>query len=158
VSRVSTTLLLLTVLLPAALDAQAPAEPRVLSSIFAEVFGNALYGSLNYDRLVRQDVSARVGVGPFGAGVLMGNYLYGNGGHRLEAGAGVLVSVLSEPSAHGGENEGPLSGQNLLGTGTLGYRRQPPAGGTVLRAGLTPLLGRGGQIALWFGISVGYAF
>jgi hypothetical protein len=37
VSRVSTTLLLLTVLLPAALDAQAPAEPRVLSSIFAEV-------------------------------------------------------------------------------------------------------------------------
>jgi hypothetical protein len=169
VSRVPATMLFYRLMFPAALAAQAPVEPRARNSIFVEAFGNTLYGgSLNYDRLVREPVSARIGVSPFGAGVLMGNYLYGNGGHRLEAGAGILVSLRSEPSAPGGldgviscsacETEGPVARQSLLGTATLGYRHQPPAGGAVLRAGLTPLIGRRGQIALWLGISVGYAF
>jgi hypothetical protein len=167
--KVISTVLLFHVMFPAALDAQAPAEPWARNSIYVEAFGNALFGgSLNFDRLVRAAVSARAGVSPFGAGVLMGNYLHGNGANRLEAGAGILVSLRSESSAPEGsegvfscpacENEDPLSGGNLLGTATLGYRHQPTAGGTVLRAGLSPAIGRRGQVALWFGISAGYAF
>lgn len=113
------------------------------NAFFVELFGNALYGSLNYERALAPNLSARVGLGPLGpTGTLMLSYLSGTGSHRLETGGGLLLRAGSS---------------NVLGTATMGYRYQRPTGGPLFRAGFTPLVG-GGGVAPWFGISFGVGF
>jgi hypothetical protein len=133
--------LLLLLALPASVDAQRAAPAQ--NVVYAELLGNALFGgSVNYERMLTPQFSARVGASPFGAFPVMLNYLPGRGPHLAEAGIGVLAN---------GSNE------NFLGTATLGYRHQPRNGGLVLRAGWTPLIGAEG-VATWVGASVGFAF
>jgi hypothetical protein len=45
---------------------------------------------------------------------------------------------------------------SIIGTGTLGYRYQPPQGGFVFRVGITPMVGQ--RLILIGGISAGIAF
>lgn len=124
-------------------EARAQNAPPVHNLVYAEALGNALYGgSVNYERMLAPRFSARLGASPFGSFPVMLNYLPGQGNHAAEVGVGVLLGASDE---------------NLLGTGTLGYRYQPREGGMVFRAGWTPLIGAAG-VATWAGVSLGFAF
>jgi hypothetical protein len=160
----SLVLLLALLLVPGAARAQAPA-PTARNAFYLELGGNTILYSLNYDRLFTDKVSGRVGVMFFGAadedssaGVvatpIMASYLWGEGNSRFETGAGLLLVSGGVENVEGFEDEG-FSG--AVGTATLGYRYQRPAGGFVFRAGVTPVFSLYG-IAPWFGISFGYSF
>lgn len=126
--------------LPLRVDGQEAAPVR--NALYAELFGQAFYGgSINYERTLTPQFSARLGVSPFGLLPVMLNYLPGEGDYTAEVGLGVLAG----------------SGDNLLGTATLGYRYHPQYGGIVLRIGWTPFFGAGG-VGTWGGASVGFAF
>lgn len=157
-------LILALLLAPGAARAQAPA-PTARNAFYVELGGNALLYTLNYDRLLTDRVSGRVGVMFLGAadedssaGVvgapIMASYLWGEGNSRFETGAGLLLLSGGIENVEGYEDE-DFSG--TVGTATLGYRYQRPAGGFVFRAGLTPIFNLGGVVP-WFGVSFGYAF
>lgn len=109
---------------------------------YVELGGNVLWpGSLNLEVMLTPELAVRVGAAPGAAFPLMLNYLQGRGPHRAELGLGVLLGA----------------GEDVYGTGTIGYRYQPRDGGLVLRAGITPLLDNG-AVAPWAGLSIGISF
>jgi hypothetical protein len=119
-------------------SAAPPQSPPAQHLLYAELFGNALIlGSINYEAMLTTRLSARVGASPFRAFPVMLNYLVPDGRHRLETGAGVLITS-----------------SGVAGTATIGYRRQPLAEGILLRVGLTPYVERG-RVGWWAGLSVG---
>ena len=147
--------------LPGALDAQR-------NAVYAELFGNALLGSINYERVVVDRVSVRTGLGAVpgmfevGARVhapVMLTYVAGHGQHRLEAGGGVvLMYVLPYSGPDQGYGDADHGFARPEATGTLGYRWQPAGrGGLIYRAGLTPWFRRD-EIVPLFGVSAGMAF
>lgn len=73
---------------------EGPAAPR-RNTFYAELGGSGALASLNYDRLVSERVNLRFGVGGMPligpAIVAMPNLVFGQGRHRVEVGAGVLV-------------------------------------------------------------------
>jgi hypothetical protein len=119
-----------------------------------EVFGPSILGSLNYERMIGTNFSARAGVGwipGFDVGArlhtpLMLNFIVGEGQHRLEAGAGAVVvyalnrGIEEDESVHAGFRA-PYA------TGTLAYRLEPAEGSTlhggIYRVGLTPVYSDG---------------
>ena len=144
-------------------DAARPVTAR--NAAYVELLGNGLLYSMNYDRMITPRVSARVGIMGLGAATdsasagiiaapVMVNYLFGEGNSHLETGIGLMLASGSVDDVEGFEDE---SFSGAVGTATLGYRYQRPAGGFVFRAGLTPFFGTDG-IAPWFGISFGYGW
>lgn len=160
-------------LLAAVLCAAAAPAGAQQNAVHVEALGPAVLGSVNYERIAWDRVSARVGIGAvpeiFEVGTtlhapLMLNVFIGRGEHRLETGAGmVAVYVLphSDPEnetqevAHAGFRRPDL-------TGTLAYRWQPGAEsrlkGGVYRLGFTPVMRPGGTVYPLFGISAGVVF
>ncbi|HLL46985.1 MAG TPA: hypothetical protein VK399_09745 [Longimicrobiaceae bacterium] len=141
---------------PGAARAQAPAR----NSVYVELLGNGVLYSMNYDRKFSDHVSGRVGLMALGAALVpvMGNYLAGNGNHRLELGAGpLLIFAPDELKLDEAEELESTSDFAVAGTATLGYRYQPVYGGFVFRIGFTPVFGEGGVFP-WVGASFGYAF
>ncbi len=179
-STVAQPFVLLLILLVAStreLPAQA-GEPGARNAIYVELLGNAvLFGSINYDRMLSENISVRVGASPLLA-LAMGNYLTGSGNSRLEIGLGVSRLYRREIGP-GSQREGPPEQYQYevceqqgecrtvevperitvapMGTATVGYRYQPRGGGLLLRVGLTPIIGRHG-ITPWVGASLGLAF
>jgi hypothetical protein len=94
---------------------------------------------------------------------LLLNALTGAGTHHLEFGAGVLGAHRSFTRAARGTTE---SSTALVLTGTVGYRRQRPGRGLVLRVTATPSYGFGGAGAAYpgdgllmlAGLGLGYSF
>ena len=161
-------------------------QPMAENSLYVELGGNGFVYSLNYDRMIAEDVSVRFGFEYFslsakdtnsesetnGAGVKIGSYFipatlnffvtsHDNGragSSKLEIGAGPLILFVT------GTGTGTLAGKSVSGsvigaTGTVGYRYQPYDGGFVFRIGFTPIYFRDWLGLLPFaGISVGYAF
>lgn len=143
------------------------------NSIYAEIGGNALLYSLNYDRRLQDNVTARGGFMYVSAEgqdengnqvdvsvaffPLMMNLLVGTGSGRLELGAGPVLAMASGEAETLEEGEIELSafGLGAFAT-TVGYRYQPVHGGFVFRAGLTPFYSSGFMV--WGGLSFGYAF
>lgn len=143
-----------------------------MNALFVEFGGNGLFYTLNYERFLTQDVSARVGLGYLSVrnsaiegGVsaslttvpLLINYLgIGEYNHRLELGAGAVFFHLSAPTYDGlGSDFG--SGALLAATGSISYRYVPLNGGFNFKAGFTPLLSSFGLLPL-VGVSLGAAF
>lgn len=138
------------------------------NSIYAELLGNGLLYSLNYDHKLFNHLSARIG-GMYAGGLegealgedislllvpVMANYLVGNGSSRLEIGAGLSFGYASGNWAGAGE----LSGGGLAGfTSTVGYRLQPTDGGFLFRIGFTPTF-LGGEVFPLLGLSLGGTF
>lgn len=132
------------------------------NTVFLELGGNAALYSINYDRLLLKDVSARAGIATYtldndlGISVritaipVTANYLLGNGDNKVEVGLGLLL--LS-----GKLDLGTISDSGVLGTAVLGYRRQKEEGGIMFKAGMTPIFG-GGEFLFWVGASIGYTF
>ena len=158
--------------------------PMAENSLYVELLGNGILYSLNYDRMLTEDMSARLGfeylnISASGtnedsttSGVSIGFYLvpatinfflasHDNGkvgSSKLEIGAGPLFIFVT------GTGTGTLAGNNVSGslvggTATLGYRYQSYDGGFVFRVGFTPIYL---QQPIGFrplgGISLGYAF
>ena len=160
---------------PAAAQDGAPAsEPEARNALYFELGGNALLYSLNYERRVRDALSARAGLmflslegtdsdSGESADVnvalipLMINGLLGDGAGRLELGIGPIFGLAGGSVTDVEGTEVDFSGVGLAGvTSTIGYRYQPPDGGIIFRAGLVPFYS--GKPQLWAGLSLGYAF
>ena len=149
----------------AAPQAAAPrAEPKLAeNSIYAEGLGAGLAYSLNYERLVADEVAVRAGFSymSFGASVSSGtetasasatfmtfpitaSYLgVRSGKHALELGGGTtLMSASGSASGIGASSSG--SGFGALGTAMVGYRIHPVEGaGFNFRVGAMALMGKG---------------
>lgn len=149
------------------------ARPLARNAIYAEIGGNALLYSLNYDRRLQDNVTARVGFmyvaaeGQDASGdrvdvsvaffPLMMNLLVGTGSGRFELGAGPVLGMASGEAETLDEGDVELSAFGLAAFATtIGYRYQPVHGGFLFRAGLTPFYSNG--FMLWGGLSFGYAF
>jgi len=143
---------------------------RALNAVYFELGGNALIYSVNYERFLSQDLSARVGIGHLsvGGGVssdaaslttvpVMVNYLgVGRLDHRLELGAGLVVLYMTARTVDG-IGSGFGSGILAAGTATVAYRYAPLDGGFNFKAGFTPLVSSFG-IYPAFGVGAGAVF
>jgi hypothetical protein len=142
------------------------------NAIYAELLGQGILYSINYDYLITENLSLRAGFSTWsipamffidgdlsftGYPVLV-NYLVGNGDSRLEIGAGILPAKLSL-TGHDAFFGAELSGDTtiVMGTGSLVYRYQQRDGGLVFRVGLTPFY-YSGRATLSGGLSLGIGF
>ena len=139
------------------------------NSVYLELLGNGVFFSINYDRMFSQSIGGRVGFSyaelddEDGEGnvfvtfvPVVANYLVGKGKHKLEIGLGALV-VFASRDFFGFGGTSAVDNSGVFGTGTFGYRLQPPDGGFVFRAGFTPIFSAK-KLSLWGGLSFGYAF
>ncbi len=151
----------------AILAVNAESQRTAMNSIYAEGLGPALAYSLNYERLVINDLGVRVGWSylSFSASASSGtttlseksnimsipftaSYLgISSGKHALELGGGmtfVSVSGTSSQSTSSGFGIN-LSGSNFVVWGNIlaGYRIHPENGGFQFRIGFCGLFGKG---------------
>ena len=137
------------------------------NNIYAEFLGLGLLGSINYERMVKDNIFARVSYGGFSveSETYDGYYGYGTtstlktsinplslGAHylrgnkwKLEAGAGITYWMISFEGESSGSNDvGGLSvsadGGFLMFYGSLGLRYQNPEGGLNLKVGVSPII------------------
>ena len=142
---------ILALLAPLVLGAAAARPVQAQNALHVELLGPGLLGSANYERVVANRFSARVGIGwlpGFDSGdqllaPVMANVLLGGGPHRLEAGGGmVVVYALNRGPAE--DLSDPGQGfRRPFAAGTLAYRLEPATGefkGGILRLGVTPLV------------------
>lgn len=156
--------------MPTAAAAATPAR-TAHNAVYIELLGNGVLYSMNYDRMVTDDISVRVGLmylsvsassGDASAKAslafipVVGNYLLGKGDHKFELGLGALL-VYASASSGTSDDFVSGSGGGVGGTAVIGYRYAPHDGGFVFRGGFTPVFGQGGFLP-WFGLSLGYAF
>jgi hypothetical protein len=128
-----------------------------MNSIFLEVGGNGIFGTLNYERMINSKMGLRVGgiFLPFSDtehplfGTLMINWILGKDNLRMEIGQGIFIYG-------GGWEEFSHSG-SIFFTATIGIRYQPKIKGIILRLGFTPLFGPD-RVYPWAGASIGYSF
>lgn len=129
-------------------------ERTANNSIFAEGLGNGLFYSLNYERMIIDDIAVRVGFGRLSIGStatsggvtvdnkvslttipLSASYLgIGNKKHSLELGAGTTLAFVSA-SVESDEDQVAGSVGGTFITTTIGYRLQPVDGGFQFRVG-----------------------
>ena len=155
------------------------------NNLYAEFLGLGLLGSINYERMVNDNIFARVSYGGFSVETegyddnfdivktttsinplsVGAHYLRGNN-WKLEAGAGISYWMISiEGSADSGGDVGGLSvtadGGFLMFYTSFGFRYQKPDGGLVLKAGVSPIIasveGETGTLPMPH-LSLGYAF
>lgn len=132
-------------------------------SVYVELLGNAMPGTLNIDVLVADRFALRFGgillplvdeegdlIGDehyapqdlsFATGTLMVSRLFGQGAVRLEVGAGVMGRANTRSR---GPSDTDFFRSTVGLTGVLGFRVQPEPGGFGFRLGFTPLLDRYG--------------
>jgi hypothetical protein len=164
-------------------------EPKLApNSIYAEGLGAGLAYSLNYERLVADEVAVRAGFSylSFGASASSGGQTASasatfmtfpitasyigirSGKHALELGGGAtIMSASGTASGIGASSSG--SGVGALGTAMVGYRIHPlDGGGFNFRVGAMTLMGTGVSLSAgdpskfgvipWFYLSLGASF
>jgi hypothetical protein len=140
--------------------------------LYVELLGNGILYSLNYERFITDDLSARIGFGYLSLGAssssssarasvlwlpLMVNYLgVGSADHKLQLGLGPVLFYASSAASSVGDSA-KASGVALFGTATIGYRYVPHDGGFNFDIGFTPVFGSFGFLP-WIGISLGAVF
>lgn len=158
-------------------DESAAAEREAKNAIYLDLLGPGLIYSINYDRVITGDLSARIGLSYLSLGAstddaevgfsylavpLTVSYLgIGSENNMLEVGGGlVLMSVKGSGLVDAGESSGSVeaSATLLSATGIVGYRHQPADGGFVFRVGLSPLMTFGDGFLPWGYLSLGAAF
>ena len=108
------------------------------NTVFLELGGNSLLWSINYDRMITEKISVRVGYGSIpiestdedeldiittitvAPVPIVANYLLGSGNHKLEIGAGILYIMVDGEVDFGGASVSG-SGSVTATTGVLGY-------------------------------------
>jgi|TARA_B100000959_G_C14843901_1_gene567229 hypothetical protein len=138
------------------------------NTVYFELFGNGLLYSVNYDRMITDNISVRAGYGGLSVSSastmedvkitmmpVLGNYLMGGGNHKLEIGAGiVLVSVDYSDNIE--DVDFSLGADGSIPTGNLGYRYQKPEGGLFFKASLCPFFAD--EMVTSFGLGIGWSF
>jgi len=160
---------------------QTKHERTALNSVYLELGGNGPLYSLNYERFVSDEISARIGVmfmsvsasataGTttssanvtwFDAPLTMSYLGIGGPNHKLELGAGAVMMYFSATGASTFSAVATAKGFVIAPTAIVGYRYVPTDGGFNFRAGFTPLfIAAGGQSTFfpWGGIAAGYSF
>ncbi len=160
---------------------EADDERTANNAVYAEGLGPALFYSINYDRSFG-DFSGRIGFGylSVSAGASSGStqetasasffavpvtvsYLgIGSKKHMLELGAGATIFHVGA-GASGFDTTSSSSASSsstfVLPVGIIGYRLQPPGGGFLLRAGISPVLaGSSIPVLPWPYLALGGAF
>lgn len=164
----------LSVLIAGGVMALAPSTTHAQAArnaAYVELGGNGFLYTLNYERFFTPKLSARGGLMTFsvsdtdqGTDVsatinvvpLTATYFLGTT-HRLEVGAGPMLFRLTGEADPPGVASVSAGGVTLGATSTLGYRYQSPTGGILFRLGITPFM-LGGDLSVWGGLSLGYAF
>jgi hypothetical protein len=135
------------------------------NTVYVEALGNAGLYSLNYDRLVTENLAFRVGASYASGNIfdrnvgsvtipVMVSWLAGNYSHKFEVGVGPVACIQTA----GGVNLPPFGDNSPIGgTATVGYRYTPLNGGFTVRVGFTPLFGAGGFWP-WGGVGAGAMF
>jgi hypothetical protein len=144
------------------------------NAIYVDLLGPGVVYSLNYDREIFDDVSARIGISYLSVSASDGlgesaassylsipitaSYLgIGSKSNMLEVGGGVaIISYKGEAvvDTEGAEEDGTL----LAMTALVGYRHQPADGGFVFRVGLSPMMVFSSGFLPWGYLSLGAAF
>jgi len=154
-------------------DTVTPAR-RAPNVVFAEVLGNGLLYTINYERIIESwHVGLRVGLSAFSYPAsshggssnvtllslpVVASYYVGWPQHKLQLGVGATLLYLEPGSdAQGTRYAGDRSGLGAAATAVIGYRYLPRERGIAFGVGFTPIV-RTTQILPWGGISVGYAF
>ncbi len=149
------------------------------NSIYVEGLGAGLAYSVNYERLLTNDLGVRLGfsylslsasVGDSSADAtfitvpLTASYLgISSGSHALELGGGMTIGYASGSASHFGV-ESTGAGMVPIGTAMVGYRFQPRNGGFQFRVGAQAFIGDGlGDLggfgfAPWAYLSLGATF
>ncbi len=136
--------------------------------VYAELFGNGILYSFNYDQRFEQRLDGlgfRVGasyvavdgdgVATFPVGL---NYLLGKNGKYFELGVGGTYGIGFDSSNTFASGDDRTTDDEFIGTMTIGYRREPTDGGFLFRVALTPFFGNGVFWPFFAGVSFGYAF
>jgi hypothetical protein len=138
------------------------------NSIFGEFFGQGIFLSANYDRLLfdktPHNIALRAGLG-FWANLRIGgneesgvtiplniSYLFG-GNHKFELGLGYTLA----PDISLQLGKGTITSPGTLTT-IIGYRYQPIDGGFLFRIGVVYYLTAEEATTIMVGLSFGYAF
>jgi len=139
------------------------------NSIFIEGAGNGGVYSINYDRLLMDNVSCRIGYSfldiqnaQISTMPLLVNYLYGEKNSKIELGLGITIINISV-TPYVANLPQVLSVSTTLVTGAFGYRYQQQDGGIMFRADITPFYYLKPDLATYRfllsgGISLGYTF
>lgn len=149
------------------------------NAIYLDLGGPGLFYSLNYDREIIPDLSARIGISYLSVGAssadgsasvglsylaipITASYLgLGTENNIFEVGGGPVIMNLSGSGlVETDDAEVSAGGSTTLVslTGIAGYRHQPSDGGFVFRIGLSPMLVFGGNFLPWGYMSFGAAF
>ena len=119
------------------------------SSIYIQLGGSGVGISLNYEYFIRDDMPLRVGFGTIlwiSSIPVTLSKLTGESRHKLELGGGIGLR---------GKTSSAVSG-------IVGYRYQPEVAGAIFRLSFTPIIetvvGGGGVLVPWVGLSLGYTF
>ena len=138
--------------------AESDDERTAENAVYLEGLGPALFYSVNYDRSFG-DFAARVGFGyisvsagdtqqsasaSFIAVPITVSYLgIGSKRNMLELGAGATIFHVGAGGSSfntSSSSSASASSTFVLPAGIIGYRYQPPGGGFVLRAGISPII------------------
>ncbi len=147
------------------------------NSVYLELAGPGLFYSVNYDRVITDDFSARIGFSYLSLGAsagsgdttasaeasywavpLMANYIgLSSGTHSLELGVGGSLMNASGDVGVGDESaEGSVT--LFAFTGLVGYRRQALRGGFNFRIGFSPMFFTDGYLLPTGYMSFGASF
>jgi hypothetical protein len=132
----------------------------VSNSVYLELGGNGLLGTINYEREIVSNFNIRLGLSAFpeaGGG-------YHSGSIDWTFGPLIMVNYIFRISKES-------SGGFALGTGILligaekvypsfliGYRYSPIEGGITFQVAITPIINIDHQLGLWGGVAIGYRF
>ena len=146
--------------------------------VYVEAAGIGLLFSVNYERMISDHVSLRIGYSSwsftlpfifasesisFDGVPVMVTLLEGNGNSKLEVGGGVEFCQVTTTSRtdiffiSGSSSTTSNTENKPIGVASIAYRYQPNGGGLHFRAGLDPLVGPGG-VRLTVGLSLGACF
>ncbi len=148
-------------------------EAHAKNAVFAELLGNGLIYSINYERFLWPiPIGIRVGASFFtyavsdvsGSGNLTlltfpitGSYFWGTLRHKLELGLGATFLYTSASTDSTGITYGS-TGLGIAATAIVGYRYVPVGRGITFGGGFTPLLRASRGFLPWGGLSAGYVF
>ncbi|HEU4583971.1 MAG TPA: hypothetical protein VFS67_37195 [Polyangiaceae bacterium] len=149
------------------------------NALYVDLLGPGLIYSLNYDREIVPDLSARIGISYMSLGAsssdgsasvsfsylaipITASYLgIGSQNNCLELGGGPVIMNFKGSGLIESNDESVSAGASvttLALTGMAGYRHQPADGGFLFRIGVSPMMVFGANFVPWGYLSLGAAF